>query len=1421
MKAKIKLLLLFVAMAVIAQMGASASAATMSASLTAPLVNSKDIANYGTVTGTDKWWCDAKVSGYPKGQTFTTGDTAVILNAITYQVTDTQKAEPTKEYVIRVGTVSGSTFSEIYSETATQTFTWNGGEYMTWTFDTPVQLSANTSYGVDIGMTSSTSTWQTGIPYINITGDEYPGGTRYMSGTSGLGIGDNTMNNMSGDRIFHLDMDDPMVPSPEDGETVAGGNVVLSWTNLPPNSGPDVWVDVWYGTDPVTDFSKVVDAGLNTTSVTVSAPVADTYYWRVDSYLEGSPTGDPVTGNVWTFIVDDTDGDGLPDSFELAYTSPPSNTSMNPLDDLEPDGLTNLEEYQIGTVPIDSDTDGDTLIDGDEVAGAGLRPPTDPADADTDDDTLDDGVETNSGTFVSSSDTGTDPTDVDSDDDSLKDGVETGTGTYATPSDTGTDPTDADSDGDAAGDWYEVVATYTDPTDVGDNPGIVYPLPDPDGSTGSTTSPVKVYIMSGQSNMVGFGQIAGSEPGTLETITQVENKFPNLVDGVGAWTLRNDVKYRGVISAIGDGPLTLGFGASSSVSGPELGFGHVMGYYHDEPVLLIKSSIGNRSIGWDYCPPGTPQFTWNDGTTDWTYAGYGDSPDRWETGTSPVPIAWYAGKQFDDCFLHEADMAPAGGDPVFNVVDILDNFATEYPEYASQGFEIAGFVWWQGHKDQYEPMASRYEQNMVNFIKEIRAYYENRYPANTEPNAPFVLATIAFDGGWDNTSQNFLTIANAQLSVSGETGNYPEFAGNVRTMEARGYWRDSTVSPTGTGYHYNYNAETYMLVGDALGRGMISLLTGGVMPDNDPPTPNPATFAVAPTADSSVAISMTATTGNDSSDPVQYLFTETSGNPGGTSSGWQTSPSYTDTGLNPSTQYTYTVTMRDSAVTPNAGAASAPASATTHAVDPDPPTPNPATFAIAPTADSSSAISMTATVGSDVSGPVEYLFTETSGTPGGTNSGWQLSNSYTDNGLASDTQYTYTVTMRDALGNVGLASTAESATTGSEAPPSADATTLTGALTALKDHITGVAPLSGSEIAAHKATIDTKAGFIGSHSTVITASFDLVETYDSLVGPLFVAGSPVQSFSRSSTSDEDIDWVVYNVMQYIMDYTYTVANVLTYDYLFEGFKFGTSDFFPGYAPAPLDSDLTHTATIDGSYLETWGHELMHEDRPAVKATGTYVAPGSTAMLTVPSSIVGKGYTVRVGAHSWDFSNKPTVKRLDRSSLVYSIDSTIVEVASPLGGGIYIQVPEHENAGIVDVQIKNALRSPYFSAKSFHTTTLSEWQNTERNHPAPWADFQSEKFITQVPTDWIYNFDDPCTMMQDWDTAMDIMDALMGFPDRTRESMYQQVDLFFRASVFAPGYPTVNVTYNPNTSYGGNVNHWILTGPQNAPDTVFH
>ncbi|MCP4312410.1 MAG: hypothetical protein GY790_14195 [Bacteroidetes bacterium] len=374
------------------------------------------------------------------------------------------------------------------------------------------------------------------------------------------------------------------------------------------------------------------------------------------------------------------------------------------------------------------------------------------------------------------------------------------------------------------------------------------------------------------------------------------------------------------------------------------------------------------------------------------------------------------------------------------------------------------------------------------------------------------------------------------------------------------------------------------------------------------------------------------------------------------------------------------------------------------------------------------------------------------------------------------------------------------------------------ALTALNDHIKGGTHLEPGQIHGHRVTIDSQSEYLGQDSTIIKACFDLVESYDNIRGPLWIARGPLNRESFTSS----IDWIVYNVMQSIMDRVYTQENILVHEALIDGFKFGSSAHFPGALDPPDNKDETYTVKIDGSYLKTYGHLTMHAERPARKPTGAYLAPGSIATLTVPPSLAGAGYQIRIGAHSWDMSNRPTVKRLDRSTLLYDINSTEIKVASPLGGGIYIEVPYLADAGIVDVKIKNAVRSPYFSLKSFHKTSLSQWQNVESKHKAPWADFQSDKFMMQVPGNWVNQLQDPLALMEKWDAAMDVMNDLMGFPHvRGKETMYPQVDVIFRVPYHAPGYPSINATYDPNRNYSGYHNYHLVTGPQNALYYEFH
>jgi GH35 family endo-1,4-beta-xylanase len=198
--------------------------------------------------------------------------------------------------------------------------------------------------------------------------------------------------------------------------------------------------------------------------------------------------------------------------------------------------------------------------------------------------------------------------------------------------------------------------------------------------------------------------------------------------------------------------------------------------------------------------------------------------------------------------------------------------------------------------------------------------------------------------------------------------------------------------------------------------------------DYTPPTPDPMTWATEPYATGPSSIAMTATTATDESG-VEYSFVCTAG--GGHDSGWQLSPTYTDTGLSPNTQYTYQIKARDRSINHNETAFSDTGSATTWPPDTTPPTPNPMTWSAVPTATGAYTITMTASTATDaVSPPVQYYF-ECS-TDGSKTSGWQSSPTYMASGLTPNTQYAFRVKARDsaiALNETGWSNTSSATTT--------------------------------------------------------------------------------------------------------------------------------------------------------------------------------------------------------------------------------------------------------------------------------------------------------------------------------------------------------------------------------------------------------
>ena len=137
--------------------------------------------------------------------------------------------------------------------------------------------------------------------------------------------------------------------------------------------------------------------------------------------------GAPINAIQIIRATGDTDLDGMPDLWEdnNGLNKTVNDAALDPDSDSSP----NLQEFQRNTNPQDNDSDNDGLLDG---------------------------VETDTGTFVSPTNTGTDPLLMDTDGDGFADGIEDNSGTFVNETDPGTNPTKADTDNDGFADLEEV-----------------------------------------------------------------------------------------------------------------------------------------------------------------------------------------------------------------------------------------------------------------------------------------------------------------------------------------------------------------------------------------------------------------------------------------------------------------------------------------------------------------------------------------------------------------------------------------------------------------------------------------------------------------------------------------------------------------------------------------------------------------------------------------------------------------------------------------------------------------------------------------------------------------------------------------------------------------------------------------------------
>ena len=290
--------------------------------------------------------------------------------------------------------------------------------------------------------------------------------------------------------------------------------------------------------------------------------------------------------------------------------------------------------------------------------------------------------------------------------------------------------------------------------------------------------PVTVTYFKGGSAAFWLEQVDIAGQGDLETVTKKDGKFPCLLDAAGNWSVRNDVTYTDprLFPDRASSPLSATSNNGGSI-GPELGFGSVMGTFHDEQVLLIKTAIGNRSLNWDFRPPSS-------GKTDREGAA------QWEGLEYRLMIE--------------------------GVRKSLEQIDKIVPGYAGQGYEIAGFGWFQGHKDSGSTK-EEYEKHLVNLISDLRKEFK-------APKMPAVVATVGFNG-YRIKEGPWKGVWEAQMAV-GDSKQHPELAGSVASVDTCDFWREREESPAGQDYHYNRNAETYLLVGEAMGRAMVRLEGG-------------------------------------------------------------------------------------------------------------------------------------------------------------------------------------------------------------------------------------------------------------------------------------------------------------------------------------------------------------------------------------------------------------------------------------------------------------------------------------------------------------------------------------------------------------------------------------------------------------------
>lgn len=297
------------------------------------------------------------------------------------------------------------------------------------------------------------------------------------------------------------------------------------------------------------------------------------------------------------------------------------------------------------------------------------------------------------------------------------------------------------------------------------------------GITNLEAKPLKVFILVGQSNMQGHAQIQTMDVMEIDAATAPMLK--DLRNADGSPVICDDVWISSIGSSEAEkvGKLTAGFGAEfrNPKIGPEFSFGIYMHKILQEPILIIKTAWGGKSINTDFRPPSAGPYVFNQSQLDNFTKQNKDVAEQQKLKDEATGV--YYRLMLD------------------HVKTVLSDIQRVYPNYdAKQGYELAGLVWFQGWNDMVdrgtypnrdqEGGYDAYSQVMAHFIRDVRREL-------SAPKLPVVIGVLGVGGPTDKYTeqeQRYQSVHNNFRMAMAAPADIEEFKGNVAAVWTDQYW---------------------------------------------------------------------------------------------------------------------------------------------------------------------------------------------------------------------------------------------------------------------------------------------------------------------------------------------------------------------------------------------------------------------------------------------------------------------------------------------------------------------------------------------------------------------------------------------------------------------------------------------------------